>query len=479
MNISDNERREIVKQIHNQWRTGNLRYKMHDGQLQIHNVLRQLPPDVRIRLMECCRGYGKSVLNVLMACEDCALPHPLAYPVRIVGPEKDQTVEIVQQIFDIISPEAPPGWIKPKGSTWLVGNNRIIVGGFNRGSIERMRGKRAKSIYIEEIRDVPSEQLEYGLKSVLLPMSLKARAPITAASTSPRAKLHTMNTLFKPAAVADNGYFHFDLYECPLYTEKDIQQAIKDCGGEDTEDFITEYLCISVDTKVKAAVPHFDETKHVGSFDFPKKPFKRWIVTDVGGIGDPTHTVLLYYDEDEAKVRVKAERTFQPQTPTSVMVEEWRTFEAECGLDEESEDKQHFMDCPGQFIVDLRVTHVFNARTVGKGGFQESLRSLDQGFVDNEIEIHEDCEQLIHQLKTGKVNKSNKDFERSDSVGYLIAHHCDGVAALMYGWRMRDMTRIIKMPDINPDTEWIHPKLKKTLEETEGLAAIRPKIKRF
>lgn len=480
--MTPEEKRAIVKKIYNAWTTGDLRYKMHEGQLQIHSVLRGLPDSVRIRMMECCRGYGKSTLNVLMACEDCAVPHPLNYPVRIVGPEKDQTVEIVSQIFDIVGRESPPGWIKRKGSTWFVGHNRIIVSGFNLGSIERLRGKRAKSIYLEEIRDVPSEAFEYGMKSVILPLSLLVKCPITAATTSSSQKLHSMNTYFKAKAQENDGYFHFDIYDCPLYGPAEVEQAIDDCGGENTEDFIREYLCISIDTKVQLAIPAFDEQKHVKEFELPNRDFKRWIITDVGGLQDPTHNLVFVYDEESRKVRIYSERIFEPRTPTSDMVSALREIEESVGLIEDDDDKPSFMDCPGQFMVDLQDEHLYRCSFVSKGPFQESVKSLNQGFYDDLIEVHPSCVQLIHQLKTGKLNKQHKDFEREQKVGPYIAHHCDGIAAAMYGWRMRDVTKIRMLPKINSDKTWVHPKVLQQMMnrmDERKLEAVRPRMRRF
>jgi hypothetical protein len=480
--MNDDEKIELVKKIYAAWTQGDLRYKMHEGQLQIHSVLRELPATTRIRMMECCRGYGKSVLNVLMACEDCAKPHPLNYPVRIIGPEKDQTVGIVQQIFDVIGKEAPPGWIKRKGATWYVGNNRIEVSGFNLGSIESLRGKRAKSIYLEEIRDVPTESFEYGMKSIILPLSLAVKCPITAASTSASQKLHSMNTYFRENAIENEGYFLFDISACPLYGPDEIAQAIDDCGGADTEDFLREYLCIAVDTKVQRAVPAFDEDRHVRKCEFPRRDFKRWIITDVGGLQDPTHSIVLFYDESRRKVCIKSERVFEPRTPTSTMVQALRETEEEAGFNDEDFDKASFMDCPGQFMVDLQDEHAYSCSFVSKGGFQESVKSLNQGFYDEMIEVDPSCEQLIYQLSTGKLNKAHKDFEREPANGKYIAHHCDGIAAAMYGWRMRDVTKIRVLPKIDPDYTWIPPKILNQMNDSldnRRLKSLRSKMKRF
>ena len=453
---------------------------MHDGQLQIHSVLRNLSSSVRIRLMECCRGYGKTTLNVLMACEDCARPHPLNYPVRIVGPEKDQTVKIVEQIFDIIGREAPAGWIRRKGSTWHVGHNRIIVSGFNRGSIERLRGSRAKSIYLEEIRDVPAESLEYGMKAVILPMSLAAKCPVTAATTSASQLLHSMNTYYKPIAIENGGYFHFDIHRCPLYGPKEIAQAIQDCGGEHTEDFIREYLCLSVDTKVQSAVPAFSD-RHITTFE-PPEGCNKWLITDVGGLQDPTHVVAMYYDEATGKVRVRHEHVFEPQTPTSVIVKRLREIEEMFGIDSDEGEKASYLDCPGQFIVDLREEHLYLARRVSKGLFEESVKSLNQGFFDDLMEVHPDCKHLIHQLRTGKLNKAHTDFQREPAVAGNIAHHCDGIASIMYGWRMRDVSKKQERPVYNLDEQWVHPKILAGVErrfDYSPLEAIKPRIRRF
>lgn len=453
---------------------------MHEGQLQIHSILRNLPRSVRIRLMECCRGYGKTTLNVLMACEDCARPHKLNYPVRIIGPEKDQTVEVVAQIFDIIGREAPPGWITRKNSTWHVGHNRIMVGGFNRGSIERLRGKRAYTIYLEEIRDVPTDDFEYGMKSVLLPMSLAVKCPVTAATTSPNQILHSMNTYFKPIAEENQGYFNFDIYNCPLYGAAEIEQAIKDCGGQESEDFQREYMCRSVDTKVQSAVPAFSD-RHVVAFDVPEGANK-WLITDVGGLQDPTHLVAMFYDQASGKVRIRHEQVFDPQTATSVIVKRLREMEEMFGIDSDEYEKPSYFDCPGQFIVDLREEHLYLARRVSKGLFEESVKSLNQGFYDDLIEVHPDCHQLIHQLRTGKLNKAHTDFQRDTAVAGHIAHHCDGIAAIMYGWRMRDVSKKRERPEFNLDEQWVHPNILRGIERdytSLPLEMIRPKMKRF
>lgn len=474
------EKKALIKGIHKAWRIGDLNYKMHAGQLQIHEVLRSLPESRRIRMIECCRGYGKSVLNVLMACEDCAVKHPLNYPVRIIGPEKDQTTKIVSQIFDILINEAPAGWIERKGSVWIVGNNRIEVDGFNRGSIERLRGKRAKAIYLEEIRDVPSESLEYGLKSILLPMSLRSKSPITAATTSSRQILHSMNTYFRKVAQENEGYFNFSIYDCPLYSEDDIIQAIRDCGGEDTEDFKTEYLVQTIETQVRKAIPAFNESKHVTEFGFPETHFKRWLITDVGGLIDPTHSVVMFYDERVSKIRVIKEQIFSSQTPTSEIVAALRLLEDFAGIDDESEDKPSFMDAPGQFFVDLREEHIYQTRPVSKGSFGESVKSLNQGFFDNQIEIHTECKELIHQLKTGRLNKQHSDFERDPKIANFNAHHCDGVAALMYGWRMREMVKIKQRLNYHSDKQWINPRLLERMKaEESGLDLLKPRMRRF
>lgn len=479
--MSTPEKLSIIKKIHAAWRSGDLRYKMHDGQLQIHAVLRSLPESVRIRLMECCRGYGKTTLNVLMACEDCAKAHPLNYPVRIIGPEKDQTVEIVAQIFDIIGREAPPGWIRRKGSTWYVGNNRIIVSGFNRGSIERLRGKRAFKIYLEEIRDVPSEDFEYGMKAVVLPMSLAVRCPVTAATTSSKELLHSMNVYYKPVADENNGYFNFNIYNCPLYGPAEIEQAVKDCGGIDTDDFKREYLCESVESTVQRAVPAFCPERHVRSFDLPEDA-NVWLVTDVGGLQDPTHSVAMFFDQKTAKVKFYKEQTHLPHTATSIMVKGWLELEDELGIDPDNDEKPTFLDCMGQFMVDLRDEHLYRCRFVMKGGFEESVKSLNQGFHDDLIEVHPDCAQLIHQLATGKLNKAHNNFERATGVTTFIAHHCDGIAAAMYGWRLRDISKTFRKFSYNSETQWVHPKVLAEInrgKDGTALSGIQPKMKRF
>jgi len=52
----------------------------------------------------------------------------------------------------------------------------------------------------------------------------------------------------------------------------------------------------------------------------------------------------------------------------------------------------------------------------------------------------------------------------------------------MYGWRMRDVSKIRVMPKIDSDTQWIHPMVLEQMMnrmDDRKLEAIRPKMKRF
>jgi hypothetical protein len=406
------------------WQAGCLEWKMHAAQLKIYRTLRSLPPTVRRRVMECARGFGKSYLEVMMALEDCLRP-PFNYPVRIIGPELKQCVEIIAPIMDVICRDAPPGLIKRMKSEnkYQVGNTQLILGGFNRDYIDKLRGQRAKAIYGEEVRDVDAEKYSYGMKDVLAPMCLHSLGVITELTTTPADESHPFCTDTVPEAMVNGSYFVYNIYENPILTEEQIQVAIKESGGITSPTFRREYLCERVRDETIVVIPNFNSKVHVAAFDRPEKAFYQ-VVIDMGGVTDKTCAVLVYYDYHKSKKCCWDERVFEPNTSTKEIVKAVREMETEFQV-------VRYADVPGQIQVDLRTEHAFDISIPPKEDWQANINGLNLSVGNDEWIIHERCKFVRASLESGTFNDKRTDFKRTPTLG-----HCDGIATMMYANRV-------------------------------------------
>lgn len=432
------------------WNKGEFKWKMHSGQRKIHDEISKLNHKVRIAVVECARGYGKSYLETLMAIRDCLTP-PFNHPVYIVAPEKQQCSEIIRPIIMKIAEDAPKGLIRQlkSESKFMVGNVPLILAGFNRDSIDRLRGQRAKNIYCEEVRDVPAEQYLYGLKDVLSPMVLHSLGRIYMLTTTPRELDHPFLNETVPEAKLNNAYFRYTIFDNPLLSEEQIQIAWKESGSSDTSiTWLREYMCdSSIRDLSRAIVPEFNKSHHVGPFEHAGRA--KWFISgDMGGVRDKTCIILCYYDFISARLCIVGERVFDAGTPTTEIVAGSLELEKVAKWD----TPRRYMDAHGQSLVDLNKYHDYSCSLPNKDDFDAQINALQIAFCDNRIFIHEDCKFLITSLEHGRLNEKRNDYMRTEALG-----HCDAIAALSYAWRNVDTSNPFPQGTLNSDTHWQRP----------------------
>lgn len=423
---------EVVRMLTDRWSRGELHWKLHIGQRPIYKVLRNLDPSVRKRVVLCSRRFGKTFLGTLLALEDCLAP-PWDEPVRIIGPEIKQTVDIIEPILNKIAVDAPQGLIQRIKSEyrWKVGHSLLILGGFDRKNIERHRGQPSKSIYIEEAGSAKPEDYEYGMREVLLPQLLHSEGPMTFLTTPPQDPMHPFVVDTITEAKLHNAFFKQTIYDNPRLSVDQVNRAIEDCGGSDTPAFKREYLCEIFRDESVVIIPQFDPQRHVMKLKAPEHA--TWILGgDFGGVRDKTVFVLAYWDYERAKMCVVGERVFNPGTPTSIIIDGVRALEKSAELKSEP---IRYIDMPGQVQVDINEAHQFFAAMPLKDDFDASINQLALAFAQNKILVDPCCEFLAASLESGRFNKNRTDFMRSEALG-----HCDAIAALMYTWRMIDKT---------------------------------------
>lgn len=445
MNYSD------LKIIHYQlWQRGILKWKLHAGQKKIYEALRALDPSVQEAVVFCARRFGKSTLGVLMALEDCLRKDLIQ--IRIIGPTIKQTISIVEPIIRKLTNDAPNDLIHRIKSEyrWRVGKSELVVGGFDSVNITRHLGQESHAIYLEESGAAKANDFNYAIVEVLTPQLLHSRGRKIHLTTPPLQLDHPLLTDVVPETKANNAFFHFTVFQNPLLTQAQIDDAIRESGGVDTPAFRRNYLCEVVKDDESLVVPQFDESIHIFDNNLLMEGQEVFVVGDLGGVIDQTSILLC--TKHDGVIYVHDEVNCQAQTESKTIF-----------LSLFKKQKEHqiklkqpfFIDAPPAMMLDWLSQFKIPCVVPAKKPFLEGVTLLRQLFFRNDIKVSARCEFLIRSLKYGSLASSRKDFERSETLG-----HCDALAALIYAVRSVQET-----PWLNQMSISVEDKFAKALEK--------------
>ena len=139
--------------------------------------------------------------------------------------------------------------------------------------------------------------------------------------------------------------------------------------------------------------------------------------------------MLHVYDFILDKVLVFDERVNEANTATTIILGGiWEMMKANG-----KEISANYADVPGQLQIDLKELHDYDVIVPPKDDWKSACNNMDVGFIEDRILIHPRCTFLIENCNSGTFNKLRTDFSRSKALG-----HCDGLAALLYGFRTQD-----------------------------------------
>lgn len=419
MNIDD----ALLELKHNAWREGKLAYKLNGIQKRIRRQI--LATDGMYAFLECGRGFGKSVLLVLMAMEDAI--RDKRYPAVIVGPEVKQQIRIVHQILGLLTGDAPSGFVRKLRSNneIAVGDNHIVIAGFNRDSIERLRGLRFTRAYLDEARNCKSLDFLYGIQDILIPTLGHANGTFRIGSSTPDELDHPLITYVAPKAELNQTHFVYTIDDNETLTEPQKARLIDELGGRESEACQRELYCVRIRPRSRVALPDYRFFWDEPSDD--ARQYGNWIIFgDCGGTTDKTWLGLGFYDHPTARLYVLEERFFDANTVSAEHAQAVGEFMTKIP---EGITPRIRIDMPGLLLVDFQKTHRIDVRNPVKPEFHQSLNQLNLAFRSNRIAIHPDCRNLKLCCEYGLLNPKRTDFERSDSFG-----HCDPLAGLKYGW---------------------------------------------
>jgi hypothetical protein len=424
---SPQDRALVRKLVNYCWRKGMLGYKLDDLQLSITDTLR-LGNHKKVCILS-SRQIGKSYWACVYALE-FLIRHP-GKIARIVAPTLEQCHDVVQDNLAKIIEDAPKGFIIRRKSElrWdLINGSSLRLGGLKRAHVDSNRGGNCSLCIYEEAGFTSGDDFNYGVNSVLGPQLLRSKGKEVFISTPSEEPDHPLHTNIKPYCEEIGSFFAYTVYDSPTITHDMIEEAMRRCGGENTEAFRREYLAEIVRSEGLMVVPWNGQA--IAPFSAPKESI--WCVTvDWGGVRDKTVGLLHSYSFHDDKDMILDEVVFDANTSTRNIVTGIETMVAKNGI---RVDK-YFADVPGQVQVDLYETHKLSVSIPPKGDWLGSVQTMAARMAANKIMLHPQCKFLIKSCKNGMFNKSRTDFLRTDDLG-----HCDALAAMMYAIRTKDIS---------------------------------------
>jgi hypothetical protein len=376
-------------------------------------------------LVFCSRQLGKTHFGLIVAIETC-LKKP-GSRVLYYGPKKDKLKDIINDGLAPIMLFAPKGLIIRQKSEhrWKIGQSELRLCALERAHIDNYRGQNAKGlIVIEEGCFVDSEAFSYAWQSVIHAQRLRHKPKVLINTTPSVDEDHYIHTVLLPKLDQKKAVSNYTIYQNPFLDEAEILE-LKTQVTEEV--WRREYLAEIFRSTTSVAVPEFNE-RHIVKIEAPPAYANWQTCVDFGGSLDPHGIALTYWDTKRSKWVIYKTHLMPPNSS----IQEIRDFCLEFEKDKTLGRHDRVVDCSGQVSIELsRLKFEHMVAVKGPGSFDANLQALRVAFQNDVIEINSTCADGTNQLKYGKLNKNRDDFFRNEK------HHCDLIAALMYGFKVK------------------------------------------
>jgi hypothetical protein len=421
------------------WYRGSIQYKLHAVQKKM--LASYVNQNERVTIICCSRRLGKSFLLTVLAVEQC-----LKYPnsiVKYVCPQKKMVKTIIEPIMRDIFKDCPAE-LKPefKSNDYIYtfpNGSQIHLAGTDGGHHESLRGSRSDLWIIDEAGFC--DDLKYLITSILAPTALTTGGKGILASTPSKMSDHEFITEYMEPAQEDGKLILYTLYDNPMLTERDINDAIAMFPlGKLDPDFQREYLCKIVNSSERRVFSEFtEEAEKKLVKDHPRPPFfDAYASMDIGGT-DQTGLLFAYYDFKNAAVVIEDELVFSKETNGKLNEFRIDSFVEQVRKKEQSlwtspltgEFKPPYLRVADNnnkiFLSDLTFRYNLHFNPTRKDNREAAINSIRVRIAEGTLIINPRCTALIAQLKFGRWAKNRKEFARSKEHG-----HFDLLAALIY-----------------------------------------------
>lgn len=274
----DPKRQAALRKV---WSVGDLRFKMHPSQLEVHEQIRaswKSTDSSMERLFACdiSRQHGKDFLMSCIGIGECLRRR---FPTRIVyfAPTKEMLKELIVPTIVTVFQDCPPE-LRPieiqKGTfertadtlTWPWGGRIPLVGGDLHP--DRLRGPATYGFLGTEVAFI--EGLVDLTEGVLLPQLLTIPDGwVIYASTPPVVKGHPWTTKYIPEAKTRGMYAKRVITDNPRLSKRQVEAAIKSLGGPESTRVRRELFCEHIVESEAVVIPEFSEKENIVPDDYP------------------------------------------------------------------------------------------------------------------------------------------------------------------------------------------------------------------
>lgn len=301
---------KITKQeaLNQLWNRGELLFKLDSNQKELYNLYHNTKEKINVWLLS--RRSGKSYSLLVLALEQC-----IRYPnsiVKYVAPTKMQLKTIIRpllkKILDSCPEDVAPVFKNNEYIYYFANGSEIQLAGSDSGHAEKLRGGDAHLVIIDEAGSV--DDLDYIVKSILLPTTLTTKGKILIAGTPAKMPDHPF-TGYIERAEAKGTLVKKTVYDNPRLTKADIEELIEEVGGINSADFKRELLCILIKDPALSVLPEFNEDLESRIVKEWKRPpfYDTYEAMDLG-YDDLTVVLFGYYDFRAAKLIIEDELVF-------------------------------------------------------------------------------------------------------------------------------------------------------------------------
>lgn len=437
-NLTDLEIKEARMKL---WYMGNLEWKLDPTQKRMYDFWRGTTKKTSI--LNISRRVGKSYFLTVLAVQQC-IQKPKSI-VKFLQPEQKMIRINIRPIMDRILADCPSD-LRPEFKTQdniyrFPNGSEIQLAGTDNGNHEKLRGGDADLCLVDEAGFVKSE-LQYIVRSVLLPTTMLTRGKIILSSTSPKEPDHDFAKYMEDAE-RTKTILRVTIYDAltdnignpyPRITPEIVEEIVEEYpGGMASDDFRRECLCQIITDGDNAVLPEFNnEVAQDTVIDWPRPPFcDRYVSMDIG-FRDLTVVLFGYYDFQNAVLVIEDEIVMNgPRMTTPKLCEDIVLKEKELWTDPLTQEfqKPYLRVCDNNLIVinDLQRLHGLTFLPTAKDNKEAAVNNTRLMIEQRQIYIHPRCETLIHHMKHAVWDKKRKEFARSPDDG-----HYDAVDALIY-----------------------------------------------
>lgn len=435
-------KREAIVEL---WRRANLSWKLKSNQKELYDLFYNSQHRVQTWLLS--RRSGKTYSLALLAIEACIkTPNTI---VKFVAPTKLQVDNILRPIMRSILEDCPeelsPDYSKKDYIYYFKNGSEIQLAGSEAGHSEKLRGSSSNISIVDEAQDVT--ELNYIIRSILLPTTLTTNGKIILSGTPPKDMTHDFINFIEEAE-SKGSLIKKTIYDNPMLSPETIEDFAMECGGKNSETFRREALCELIKETSTSVIPEFTlelEKEIVATWVKPGF-FKTFEAMDLG-FKDLTVVLFAYYDFKANKIIIEDEIVLKgkeiklPELAESIKLKEEELW-TNIYTNEVNRPSVRVSDI--NHIVTSEISRfsggLINFMPAKKDDRQAAINNLRVLLKDKRIIIHPKCQTLIRHLRNVKWDRSRNPssaiFARS-----IDDSHYDAVDTLLYLTRHIDFTK--------------------------------------